>query len=187
MKKFILVPTPDRAEQLIKVSQISRVIQENQDYIIIIKGGRQADFIYITISPAEVLALIQGEGLDTKRSAELKAKQMRADMAEDLGEPKLSRGGFNGFVEHYRVLAGKEDLTLTAPGNVTAEEMSAWLYCVLNFCTVLTEWGSDLELTIEAAARGHFVNATLYPDHVMLRRYDGKLIRLDVKWKPKQS
>ena len=44
-----------------------------------------------------------------------------------------------------------------------------------------------LELTIEAAARGHFVNATIYPDHVLLRRYDGELIRLDVKWKTKQS
>lgn len=193
MKKFILVPTPDGADQLIKVSQISRVIQKDQDYDIIMKGGRHADVTIISISPAEVLALIQGERLDPQRSAERKAKQMRADMAEDLEEPKepkepkLSRRGFNLFVERYRVLAGKEDLTLAAPGNATAEKMSAWLYCVLTFCTDFTEWGSDLRLTAEAAARGHFVNATIYTDHVMLRRYDGKLIRLDVKWSKYQE
>ena len=38
-------------------------------------------------------------------------------------------------------------------------------------------------LLVEAGA----VNATIYPDHVLLRRYDGELIRLDVKWKTKQS
>ena len=89
MKKFILVPTPDGTDQLIKVSRISRVIQEDQDYGIIMKGG---DVIFISISPTEVLGLIQGERLDPQRSAELKAKQMGADMVEDLEEPKLSRG-----------------------------------------------------------------------------------------------